>query len=143
MIARIRGPKIMETTMPSDTAIYRDILRWISMDSLNDLFRDVPDYAICANWHIELMGAALEDCRQGRNQAADYHVAAPTFQIAVRSVALPAWLLGQNPSTQIICASYGQDLSDKLRERLPCRNDIAILPADFSPLYCTAAGSRV
>jgi hypothetical protein len=29
------------------------------------------------------------------------------------SVAFPAYLLGQNPSAQIICASYAQDLSDK------------------------------
>jgi predicted phage terminase large subunit-like protein len=28
-------------------------------------------------------------------------------------VAFPAWLLGHNPSTQIICASYSQDLAEK------------------------------
>jgi predicted phage terminase large subunit-like protein len=30
------------------------------------------------------------------------------------SVALPAWILGHDPTKQIICASYGQDLADKL-----------------------------
>jgi hypothetical protein len=29
------------------------------------------------------------------------------------SVAFPARLLGHNPSSQIICASYAQDLADK------------------------------
>jgi predicted phage terminase large subunit-like protein len=35
-------------------------------------------------------------------------------------VAFPAWLLGHNPSSQIICASYGQDLASKLA--LDCRS---------------------
>jgi hypothetical protein len=30
------------------------------------------------------------------------------------SISFPAWLLGHRPSAQIICASYAQDLSDKL-----------------------------
>ena len=30
------------------------------------------------------------------------------------SVAFPAWCLGHNPSAQILCVSYAQDLADKL-----------------------------
>ena len=30
------------------------------------------------------------------------------------SVAFPAWCLGRRPGTQIVCASYAQDLADKL-----------------------------
>src|SRR5262249_59361117 len=29
------------------------------------------------------------------------------------SIAFPAWCLGHDPSVQILCASYGQDLADK------------------------------
>ena len=36
------------------------------------------------------------------------------------SIAFPAWLLGHNPSAQIICCSYAQDLSNKLA--LDCRS---------------------
>ena len=32
----------------------------------------------------------------------------------VGSIALPAWLLGHNPSLQVICASYGSELAQKL-----------------------------
>jgi hypothetical protein len=32
------------------------------------------------------------------------------------SVAFPAWCLGHDPSTQILCVSYAQDLADKLTE---------------------------
>ena len=35
------------------------------------------------------------------------------------AVAFPALILGHNPSAQIICASYGQDLADK--HSLDCR----------------------
>ena len=30
------------------------------------------------------------------------------------SVAFPAWCLGHEPSLQILCASYAQELADKL-----------------------------
>jgi len=30
------------------------------------------------------------------------------------SIAFPAWYLGHDPSAQILCVSYGQDLADKL-----------------------------
>jgi len=30
------------------------------------------------------------------------------------SIAFPAWCLGHDPSAQILCCSYGQDLADKL-----------------------------
>jgi hypothetical protein len=37
-------------------------------------------------------------------------------------IALPAWLLGHDPAAQIICVSYGQELSDKLAR--DCRTTI-------------------
>jgi hypothetical protein len=39
------------------------------------------------------------------------------------SIALPAWYLGHNPSAQILCVSYAQDLSDKLSR--DCRNVVS------------------
>ena len=42
------------------------------------------------------------------------------------SIALPAWLLGHNPSLQIICASYGAELAHKLPR--DCRT---IMESDF------------
>jgi hypothetical protein len=36
------------------------------------------------------------------------------------SIAFPAWCLGHNPSAQILCVSYAQDLADKLAR--DCRN---------------------
>jgi predicted phage terminase large subunit-like protein len=41
----------------------------------------------------------------------------------VASVAFPAWCLGRQPSAQILCVSYAQDLADKLAR--DCRRIIA------------------
>src|SRR5690242_21885042 len=55
----------------------------------------------------------------GRDQAADHQSAAALTQIALRVDAFPAWIMGHNPSAQIICASYAQDLADK--HAIDCR----------------------
>jgi antitoxin Phd len=53
------------------------------------------------------------------------------------SVAFPAWCLGHDPSAQILCVSYAQDLADKLSR--DCRHILAsdwyraIFPTRLSP----------
>jgi hypothetical protein len=77
-------------------------------------FREInPTTPFEPNWHIEVIGAALEDCRQGRMRRLIINVPPRSLKSLTASVAFPAWLLGHNPSTKIISASYGQDLSDK------------------------------
>jgi hypothetical protein len=39
------------------------------------------------------------------------------------SVRFPAWCLGHDPSTQLLCVSYAQDLADKLSR--DCRHIVA------------------
>ena len=73
-----------------------------------------PEYTYVANWHIEVMAAALEDCRHGRTKRLIITVPPRSLKSHSVSVAFAAWLLGHKPSTQIICASYAQDLADKL-----------------------------
>ena len=70
------------------------------------------------------------------------------------SVAFPAWCLGHDPSAQILCVSYAQDLADKLSR--DCRRILAsdwyqrLFPTRLSPQHqavpefeTTAQGSRV
>src|SRR5260370_28838620 len=53
------------------------------------------------------------------------------------SIAFPAWCLGHDPSAQILCVSYAQDLADKLSR--DCRQILArdwyrrIFPTRLSP----------
>src|SRR3954447_892221 len=51
-------------------------------------------------------------CRR-QVQAADHLPAAAFLEVGDGQCAFPAWLLGLYPCKQVICASYGQSLSDK------------------------------
>lgn len=54
------------------------------------------------------------------------------------SIAFVGWLLGHNPTTQIIAASYGQDLADKLT-----RDTRALMDSDFyRALFPTRLSAR-
>lgn len=64
--------------------------------------------------HIELMASKLEACRQGLIKRLIINLPPRGLKSHCTSIAFVAWLLGHNPSIQIICASYGQDLADKL-----------------------------
>jgi predicted phage terminase large subunit-like protein len=63
--------------------------------------------------YIDLMASTLERCRFGLAKRQIINMPPRTLKSHAASVAFPAWLLGHDPSAQIICASYGQDLADK------------------------------
>jgi hypothetical protein len=63
--------------------------------------------------YIELVASRIEDVRLGKSRRLILNLPPRTLKSHAASVAFPAWLLGHNPSVQIICASYGQDLADK------------------------------
>jgi predicted phage terminase large subunit-like protein len=78
-----------------------------------------PDAKFFPNWHIERVASELEACWRGETKRLIICVPPRSLKSHCTSIAFPAWLLGQNPSAQIICASYGQDLANKLA--LDCR----------------------
>ena len=63
--------------------------------------------------HIEVLASKLEACRRGEIRRLIVNLPPRSLKSHVVSVVFPAWLLGHNPTSQIICASYGQDLADK------------------------------
>ena len=66
------------------------------------------------NWHISYECAELEAVRRGENCRLAIALPPRNLKSIIASVAFPAWLLGHDPTTKIICASYGQQLSDDL-----------------------------
>ncbi len=66
------------------------------------------------NFHIEVIADALEQCRTGKLKRLIINLPPRSLKSQMASIAFPAYLLGHKPSTQIICASYAQDLADKL-----------------------------
>jgi predicted phage terminase large subunit-like protein len=78
-----------------------------------------PQVPFLHNWHLEVIAAKLEACRRGQIKRLILNVPPRSLKSHAATVALPAFILGHNPSAQIICASYGQDLANK--HALDCR----------------------
>ena len=76
--------------------------------------------------YIELMASRLEDCRSGKSRRLIINLPPRSLKSHCVSIAFAAWLLGHNPATQIIAASYGQDLADKL-----ARDTRTLMEADW------------
>ena len=66
------------------------------------------------NWHIDVLACELERVRLGETKRLIINVPPRFLKSHCASIALTAWTLGHEPGAQIICASYAQDLSDKL-----------------------------
>jgi predicted phage terminase large subunit-like protein len=73
-----------------------------------------PTTPFLPNWHIEKIAAELEACRRGETKRLITIVPPRSLKSHCASVALPAWLLGHDASSQIIAVSYGQELANKL-----------------------------
>jgi predicted phage terminase large subunit-like protein len=66
------------------------------------------------NWHLEVIAHELEQLRRGIFKYLAINIGPRSLKSHCVSLAYVAWLLGHDPSAQIICASYAQDLSNKL-----------------------------
>jgi hypothetical protein len=65
------------------------------------------------NWHLEAMTAALTDVINGKSRRLIITVPPRSLKSICASVALPAFVLGQDPKRRIICVSYSEVLSRK------------------------------
>ena len=88
--------------------------------------------------YIELMASRLEDCRAGRIRRLIVNLPPRSLKSHCCSIAFTSWLLGHNPAIQIIAASYGQDLADKL-----ARDTRTLMEADwYRALFPTRLSAR-
>jgi predicted phage terminase large subunit-like protein len=78
-----------------------------------------PTTTFLPNWHIEAIALALEACQRGEIRRLIINQPPRSLKSHCASVAFPAFLLGLDPTAQIICASYGQELANK--HALDCR----------------------
>ena len=62
-------------------------------------------------WHIQAMAHALDQVRLGKIPRLVINVPPRSLKSICASVALPAYLLGQNPNARIICVSYSDALA--------------------------------
>src|SRR5260370_20470658 len=72
-----------------------------------------PQTALSMSPYLEVVAARLEACQLGRFRRLILNVPPRHLKSRLAWIALPAWYLGHRPSGRVICASYGQDLSEK------------------------------
>ena len=114
-----------------------------------------PQTCFVQSPHIELLASKLEACRRGNIRRLIVNLPPRSLKSHAASVAYVAWLLGHDPSLQIICASYGQDLADKhardcrtlmmseLYQRLFPQTRISSEKQSVSEFLTTAQGMRM
>src|SRR5438270_13677204 len=73
-----------------------------------------PQTAFLTSWHIEVIAARLAAVREGKIHRLIINLPPRHLKSLIASIAFPAWCLGHDPSAQILCVSYAQDLADKL-----------------------------
>jgi hypothetical protein len=78
-----------------------------------------PDAHFFENWHNELIASKLQACFDKEITRLIINLPPRNLKSHAASICFPAFVLGNKPSAQIICASYGQQLADKLS--LDCR----------------------
>src|SRR5207244_8214946 len=73
-----------------------------------------PQATFLTSWHIEVIAAKLAAVREGKIHRLIINLPPRHLKSLIASIAFPAWCLGHDPSGQILCVSYAQDLADKL-----------------------------
>src|SRR5216683_798894 len=95
--------------------VYKEILRLDLGYFAQHCFCELnPQAAFLPNWHIEVIAAKLAAVRAGKIRRLIINLPPRHLKSLMASIAFPAWCLGHDPSAQILCVSYAQDLADKL-----------------------------
>ena len=119
--------------------ILRSDLGWFAERCFSELNPQAP---FLPNWHIKVIAAKLMAVREGKIRRLIINLPPRHLKSLLASIAFPAWCLGHDPSAQILCVSYAQDLADKQRARLPRNHDERLVSADLPDPPGAASPSR-
>ena len=100
---------------PSDQeVVLRSILRRDLAAFVHKTFGTVsPGDSFSPNWHIEAICHELMKVLNGETKRLIISIPPRHLKSICTSVALPAWVLGQDPTRRIICVSYANELAVK------------------------------
>ena len=98
---------------------------------MRQAFRVVERKPYIHNWHIDIICEYLEAVTRREIRNLIINVPPRFLKSIITSIAWPAWLLGNNPSEQIVCASYSGNLS--LKHSAACRR--VIQSPWYSPMF--------
>jgi len=97
-----------------DRKLLDTLLRRNLVDFTHRVFQTVvPGQTFLGNWHIDAIAYELERARRGEIRRLIITLPPRNLKSICASVALPAFVLGHDPATRIVCASYSQDLTAK------------------------------
>ena len=97
-----------------------------------------PQGQFSSNWHLDLIADRLTKVYRGSIRRLIITVPPRSLKSICASVAFPAWVLGRDPSRRIICASYGQELANKL-----ARDTISVMQASwYERAFATRLANR-
>jgi predicted phage terminase large subunit-like protein len=100
--------------MTSDTKAFHALLRRDLRVFIEKSFHTVvPGVEFLDNWHIAAVAYALERCIAGDINRLVISLPPRYMKSLCVAVALPAFLLGRDPTKKIICASYSKELAEK------------------------------
>ena len=101
-------------------ALDQDELRHSFPAFVRRVFGEVDPGAVYQHgWHIDAMCEGLEACGRGEINRLIINVPPRSLKSITVSVAWAAWLLGKDPTAQIMASSYHEDLA--FRHSLDCR----------------------
>jgi predicted phage terminase large subunit-like protein len=111
----------------AETVVLNSILRNDFVSFVQKVFGTVsPGQNFAPNWHIEAICHELSKVTSGETNRLIITIPPRHLKSICTSVALPAWLLGHDPTRRIIAVSYAQDLA--VKHANDCR---AVLAADW------------
>src|SRR5215510_11915441 len=103
---------------PSPANMYADVLRHDLGAFIHRSFIELEaGKQFLWNWHIEVLAAKLEEVRRGRCKRLIVNMPPRHLKSDTISIAFPAWVLGHEPTKQLLSVTYAQDLSDNLARR--------------------------
>src|SRR5438132_1588911 len=92
--------------------VYKEILRLDLGYFAHHCFCELnPQAVFLPNWHIEVIAAKLAAVRAGKIRRLIINLPPRHLKSLLASIAFPAWCLGHDPSAQILCVSYAQELA--------------------------------
>ena len=100
--------------MQFDRRLYQALLRSDFRAFLEKSFNTLsPGDKYVWNWHIDAIAWHLERVRRGEIKRLIINMPPRSLKSLTASVALPAFILGHDPSQRIICVSYSGELARK------------------------------
>src|SRR4051794_25557525 len=117
-------------------ALRRDLREDFSI-FVRAVFRHLhPGETYLHNWHVDLLCDILAGARRGRRLRKIINLPPRSLKSIIVSVALPAWLMGHDPTRKIIVVSYSDDLARKLSRAFERSSDPIGTGSAF-PTWCS------